>query len=69
MKINSSLIKDLEYNKGTSELVVQFTNWNKFVYYWVPNIQYTNLLNSSDSIGKYFLQNIKPTYTAKPYKD
>lgn len=66
---SSSLINEVCYDSETKELTVKFIKYytDKITYYDVPILIYTDFI-SSDSIGKYYIKNIKPNFsqTKKP---
>ena len=59
--INSSLIKRIFYDVETLTLRIQFKGGKKFDYLNVENDKFEELMNS-DSIGSFYLKNIKYNY-------
>jgi len=62
MKINSSRIKDVQYNTSTEVLTIEFVKGGVYKYYAVPTHVYEGLIKDS-SPGCYFDKNIKLSYT------
>ena len=61
----STMISEIEYNEDEKLLRLKFAKGGWYEYKDVPKEVYSDLL-ASDSIGKYFLANIKNRYeTAK----
>lgn len=58
----SSMIKALDYNEASQELIVTFTGGGQYKYFDVPKSEFEKLLTGDSSIGKYFAANIKNKY-------
>ncbi len=61
IKLKSTNLKAVEYNKIQKTLIVKFKSGLSYIYFDVPNEIYTNLLNA-ESKGKYFHTHIKGVY-------
>lgn len=66
IKIESSNINSIAYNKNNNILTVEFKHAPKtyYQYYAVPENEYFNMLNNVSS-GSYFANNIKGKYICK----
>lgn len=63
--VDSSSVDSVGHSIFDNVLVVEFENGKYlYAYYDVPRSEYRNMLKS-DSIGKYFNENIKGTYKAE----
>jgi len=60
-KVDSSMIREVEYEKSARELVITFMSGKTYVYCDVPAAVYRDLLKAA-SKGSFFLDNIKDTY-------
>ena len=60
--VTSSQISYIGYENETNSLYVTFKNGSKYVYKNVSKEVFDDFLHS-DSIGKYFIVNIKDNYT------
>jgi len=67
-RVKSSVIAALTHNPRTEVLEVEFHGGKTYDYLGVPRHVYESLL-SSDSIGKYFNDVIKPAYRAVLIRD
>lgn len=61
-QVNSSLLESVDYNEDNS-LTVSFKKGGTYKYVNVPEQIYMNMM-SAESIGSYFLKNVKPNYKA-----
>lgn len=59
VKVNSSAISEVSYDKETQILRIQFVRGAEYDYPSVPECEFHNLV-SAPSVGKYFNQFIKP---------
>jgi hypothetical protein len=66
VNVESSLLKALGYDAGTSTLEVEFHNGSVYVYAGVPEGVYSEVMGS-ESVGKAFNRLIK-SEGAYPYK-
>lgn len=62
VKVESSTIKEVEYDMETSILIVNFKNCKSYEYYNVPIGNFRQLVEA-ESVGKYFTQFIKGQFT------
>lgn len=62
--VKSAMVKKIMYNFVNETLKVQFPNEIVYEYYNVPQDEYANLC-TSESAGKYFIDNIKNKYEFK----
>ncbi len=62
----SSMISEVEYDEENKLLRLKFTKGGWYEYKDVPKEVYLELINA-DSIGKYFLANIKNKYETKKF--
>ena len=53
MKVNSSMLNEIDYDDATKTLTVEFSNGARFVYDQVPRIVYDKITTAS-SIGSTF---------------
>lgn len=60
-KVNSGLIVSLGYDQESRTLQIEFKTGSIWDYLDVPQDVYDELI-TSDSVGKYFLSNIKGKY-------
>ena len=58
----SSMISNIYYNETAKELTVDFQKGGRYIYSNVSKEVFEGLDNS-ESVGKYFLQNIKGNYS------
>ena len=58
IKVKSSLITAVDYDKDTERLVVEFKGGTTYVYSKVPEEIYKDMLYA-ESIGKFFTSKIK----------
>ena len=58
IKVNSSAISEVSYDKETQILRIQFVRGAEYEYPSVPEQEFHNLV-SAPSVGKYFNTNIK----------
>lgn len=58
---NSSQIDKVSYNADTKYLFVTFTNGKRYSYKDVPENVFKELV-SAESVGSYFIKNIKTKY-------
>ena len=63
--VESSLLSSIGYDKKEKILEVQFTHGGIYQYVDVPEKEYKALL-TAESIGRYFLHNIKGGYEYIP---
>lgn len=63
---NSSMISEAEYNEAEKLLRLKFAKGGWYGYLDVPKEIYNDLI-AADSIGKYFLANIKGKYETEKY--
>ena len=63
--VSSVVIKDLDYNPDTFDLIVTFANGARWKYKDVPNDVYNNFLNAH-SAGNFFHNNIKNGFDGEP---
>lgn len=62
-EVSSSMIKEIDYDDEEKKLTVVFIkNNSKYEYEGVDKKVYEALINA-DSVGKYFLANIKDKYS------
>lgn len=61
MKVNSSVISEVDYDKDTSVLTVIFNSGASYDYNGVPEDVYEDLINAP-SVGSYFVRNIRNNY-------
>lgn len=61
IKVNSSAISEVSYDKDSHILRIQFVRGAEYDYPDVPETEFRNLV-SAPSVGKYFNQHIK-TYS------
>lgn len=66
MKINSSAIQAIRYDRESSNLNITFTSGGSYDYPNVPE-EVVLGLTTAESAGRYFHQYIKP-YAVKDYK-
>ena len=59
--VQSSNILSIGYDSENMVLEIEFNSRGIYQYFDVPNYEYEELMNS-DSLGKYFHQNIKENY-------
>lgn len=59
IKVDSSAISEVSYDKDTQVLRIQFIRGAEYDYPNVPEKEFQNLV-SAPSVGKYFNQYIKP---------
>ena len=64
--VNSSMISEVEYDEAEKLLKLKFTKGGWYGYLDVPKEVCQELL-SADSVGKYFLANIKNKYETEKY--
>jgi len=60
--VNSSNIRNVEYDEDKKILKVKFLNGGEYKYSEVPKDVYEDLLNA-DSKGSFFYRNIRGTYS------
>jgi hypothetical protein len=60
----SSLLTHIDYNKEDKKLNVVFKNGGKYTYLDVPEDKYKEL-EKAESIGKYFLSNIRGQFESE----
>lgn len=63
--VNSSMISMADYNESTQTLTLTFKGGKAYAYAAVPPNVYKEFEDAS-SPGKYFLANIKNTYSVSP---
>lgn len=64
--VQSSNISDIGYDDATSELYITFRNSGRtYKYADVPSGEY-HMLETADSVGSYFANNIKNQYRTMP---
>ena len=69
VETNSSMIAEMTYDRDEMRLWVTFTNKNIYSYDAVPETLFTQLISeSTESIGKFFHQNIRKYPGLYPYK-
>lgn len=61
--VNSSMIAAIGYDADTKTLAVEFVKGGTYEYEDVPEEEW-EAFSTAESVGKYFLANIKPNYTA-----
>ena len=59
--VASSMINSIGYDSETQTLDVEFNNGSVYSYGGVPQSEYDGMINAQ-SVGKYFVSNIKNTY-------
>lgn len=59
-EVQSSLIHTVAHNKE-NDLFVKFKTGREYVYHEVPRDEFESLINA-ESVGKYFLEEIKDDY-------
>ena len=64
IEVVSSQMKMVEYDTETNTLIITFTKGARYEYKDVPNKVFLELIEA-DSIGSYFIKEIKTKY---PYK-
>lgn len=64
IEVVSSQMKIVEYDTETNTLIITFTKGARYEYKDVPNKVFLELIEA-DSIGSYFIKEIKTKY---PYK-
>lgn len=57
-QVVSSQMKEVEYDTETKQLIVTFTNGVKYSYEDVPKLVFKDLVEA-DSVGSFFIKNIK----------
>lgn len=67
IRVNSSNIFSIGYEKGTKTLEVEFKTGAIYQYYNVPQAEYEALMSAS-SHGSYFSRNIRNYYTTHRIK-
>ena len=60
-RVNSSVIAFVAHEERSNTLEVEFRNGRHYEYFGVPRKVFDELL-ASDSVGKYFNEEIKPRY-------
>lgn len=60
-QVSSSMIDSIGYDEKGKKLRIAFLKGGTYVYYNVQRDVYIEMMNA-DSIGRYFLQNVKPHY-------
>lgn len=60
-QVQSSTIASVGYDADNNLLEIEFRKGGTYQYYDVPEYQYSNLM-SADSLGKYFVANIRNVY-------
>ena len=61
--VSSSMIAAIGYDADTQTLAVEFIKGGTYEYADVPPEEW-EIFSTADSVGKYFLSQIKPNYTA-----
>lgn len=61
--VNSTAIRQVEWDKSTLNLFVTFTSAKTYTYYGVPEWKYAGLLTAS-SAGQYFNDNIRDQHSS-----
>jgi hypothetical protein len=64
IKVISSQIQAVEYDTETNTLIITFTKGARYEYKDVPNKVFLELIEA-DSIGSYFIKEIKTKYLYK----
>ena len=59
--VDSSVIREIGYDKHNRELFITFVNGSEYVYFKVSEYMYTRLL-TSESKGTFFNKKIKYNY-------
>ena len=59
-EVDSSLIRAVAHNKE-NDLFIEFKTGREYIYHEVPRDEFEALI-SADSVGKYFLEEIKDDY-------
>jgi hypothetical protein len=62
--VESSMIKKIGYNASNHQLHIIFHNDSHYIYYNVPVSIYIRL-GKADSVGKYFLSEVKPIFVCQ----
>ena len=62
--VNSSNISQIGYDPDLKILIIKFKNGSMYEYLNVPLVTYTNF-SKSESIGKFFISNIKNNFQYK----
>ncbi len=60
LKVNSSWVDSIAYENGN--LYVLLRDGDRYIYYNVSQLDYSQLLNPSISVGTYINERIKPNY-------
>jgi len=64
VEVVSSQMKAAEYDTETKSLIITFTKGQRYKYADVPNKVFLELIEA-ESIGAYFIKNIKSKYEYK----
>ena len=64
--VKSSMISEIEYDESEKLLKLKFTKGGWYEYKEVPKEVYSDLL-AAESVGKFFLANIKNKYEVEKY--
>lgn len=62
--VTSSNLKAVGYDEATKTLEVEFKNGSTYQYDDVPQAEYEAMMDA-ESVGRYFLANIKDRYTTR----
>jgi hypothetical protein len=62
--VDSSIIKEVQYNQGDRTLLIRFVKGSLYKYTGVTQDMYEEMMYG-ESIGKYFHRNIKQLATTK----
>ncbi len=60
-RVSSSMINSVGYDADTQTLDIEFSNGALYSYGGVPQSEYDSLMGAQ-SVGKYFISNIKNVY-------
>lgn len=64
IQVQSGMLASVDYNEAEQELIVEFNNGGEYKYSGVPKETYEALINA-ESVGKYFIANIKSSFPAE----
>lgn len=64
-EVVSSQFKKVKYNSEEKTLIITFKNDKRYLYIDVPMITFKELMGS-ESLGKFFIANIKNSFSFKP---
>ncbi|WP_420213961.1 KTSC domain-containing protein [Listeria monocytogenes] len=64
-EVVSSQFNKVKYNSEEKTLIITFNNGKRYEYLNVPQLVFECLM-SADSLGKFFIANIKNTFSYRP---